>query len=115
MYPDFSSEPRNVRLGLYSNGFTPLSNATSLYSCWPVFLTPYNLSPEMCMTNPYIFLSCVIPGPRNPKCFIDVDLQSLTDDFKHLWFEGVLTYNISTKQIFFMNVLLMWTINNFPA
>ncbi|WMV46391.1 hypothetical protein MTR67_039776 [Solanum verrucosum] len=62
IYPDFASEPRNVRLGLCSDGFAPFSNIALLYSYWPVFLTSYNLPPEMCMTNPYIFLSCVIPG-----------------------------------------------------
>ncbi|WMV50045.1 hypothetical protein MTR67_043430 [Solanum verrucosum] len=61
VYPDFASEPRNVRLGLCADGFTPFSNVASPYSCWPVFLTLYNLPPEMCMTSPYIFLSCVIP------------------------------------------------------
>jgi len=107
VYPDFASEPRNVRLGLCSDGFTPFSNNASPYSCWPVFLTPYNLPPEMCMTSPYIFLSCVIPGPRNPKSLIDVYLQPLIDELKQLWFEGVLTYDISTKQNFTMHASLM--------
>jgi len=115
VYPDFASEPRNVRLGLCSDGFTPFSNNASPYSCWPVFLTPYNLPPEMCMTSPYIFLSCVIPSPRNPKSLIDVYLQPLIDELKQLWFEGVLTYDISTKQNFIMRASLMWTINDFPA
>ncbi|WMV51044.1 hypothetical protein MTR67_044429 [Solanum verrucosum] len=109
------SEPRNVRLGLCSNGFTPFSNNASPHSCWPVFLTPYNLPPEMCMTSPYIFLSCVIPGPRNPTSLIDIYLQPLIDELKQLWFEGVLTYDISTKQNFVMRASLMWTINDFPA
>ena len=69
----------------------------------------------MCMTSPYIFLSCVIPGPRNPKSLIDVYLQPLIDELKQLWFEGVLTYDISTKQNFVMRASLMWTINDFPA
>ncbi|WMV08697.1 hypothetical protein MTR67_002082 [Solanum verrucosum] len=109
------SEPRNVRLGLCSDGFTPFSNNASPYSCWPVFLTPYNLPPEMCMTSPYVFLSCVIPGPRNPKSLIDVYLQPLIDELKQLWFEGVLTYDISNKQNLIMRASLMWTINDFPA
>ncbi|WMV29453.1 hypothetical protein MTR67_022838 [Solanum verrucosum] len=115
VYPDFASEPRNVRLGLCLDGFTPFSNNASPYSCWPVFLTPYDLPSEMCMISPYIFLSCVIPGPRNPKSLIDVYLQPLIDELKQLWFEGVLTYDISTKQNFIMRASLMWTINDFPA
>ncbi|WMV24332.1 hypothetical protein MTR67_017717 [Solanum verrucosum] len=115
VYPDFASEPRNVRLGLCLDGFTPFSNNASPYSCWPVFLTLYNLPPEMCMTSPYIFLSCVIPGPLNPKSLIDVYLQPLIDELKQLWFEGVLTYDISNKQNFIMRASLMWTINDFLA
>ena len=33
VYLDFYSEPRNVRLGLCSDGFTPFSNLASPYSC----------------------------------------------------------------------------------
>jgi len=33
VYPDFASEPRNVRLGLCSDGFTSFSNNASPYSC----------------------------------------------------------------------------------
>ena len=37
----------------------------------------------MCMTKPYMFLSCVIPGPFNPMVGIDVYLQPLIDDMKN--------------------------------
>ncbi|GAU21689.1 hypothetical protein TSUD_242610 [Trifolium subterraneum] len=58
MHPDFAEDPRNVRLGLCSDGFTPYIQAsTTPYSCWPVIVTPYNLPPDMCMTKPYMFLS----------------------------------------------------------
>jgi len=73
VYPEFAVEPRNVRLGLCYDGFTPYIQAsTSPYSCWPVFVTPYNLLLEMCMTKPYMFLSCLVPGPANPTKKIDV-------------------------------------------
>ena len=85
-HPDFAAEPRNVRLGLCSDGFAPYVQASgSAYSCWPVIVTPYNLPPEMCMTKPYMFLTCVIPGPHSPKAGIDVYLQPLIDDLKRLW------------------------------
>jgi len=68
VYPKFAAEPCDVRLGLCSDGFTPYIQAsTSSYSCCPIFVTPYNLPPEMCMTKSYMFLSCLIPGPTNPK------------------------------------------------
>lgn len=66
VYPNFAREPRNVRLGLCSYGFTPYIQASSSpYSCWPIIVTPYNLPPEMCMTKPYLFLTCLIPGPNS--------------------------------------------------
>lgn len=114
-YLDFASEPRNIRLGLCVDGFTPFSVSATPYSCWPIFLTPYNLSPELCLTSPYIFLNCIILGPRNPKSLTDVYLQPLIDELKQLWYDGVETYDISTKQNFNLCASIMWTINDFPA
>ncbi|XP_059285604.1 uncharacterized protein LOC132039075 [Lycium ferocissimum] len=114
-YPNLASEPRNIHLGLCADGFTPYSVSAAPYSCWPIFLTPYNLLPEMCMTSPYIFLNCVILGPRTPKVLIDVYLQPLIDELKQLWCECVVTYDVSTKSNFNMHASLMWTINDFPA
>jgi hypothetical protein len=116
VYPDFALESRNVRLGLCSDGFTPYTQASSSpYSCWPIIVTPYNLPPEMCMTKPYMFLTCLVPEPSNPKAKIDVYLQPLIDDLQRLWKDGILTYDISSKENFVMRVYLMWTINDFPA
>lgn len=116
VYPDFARDPRNVRLGLCSDGFTPyIQGSGSPYSCWPIIVTPYNLPPEMCMTKPYMFLSCIVPGKDNPKGKIDVYLQPLIDDLKHLWSDGVWTFDVSKKQNFLMRACLMWTINDFPA
>ena len=63
----------------------------------------------MCMTSPYIFLT------RISKILIDVYLQPLIDDLKQLWFEGVMTYDISTKKNFVIHASSMWTINGSPA
>jgi hypothetical protein len=49
------------------------------------------------MSTPYLFLTMIIPGPRNPKSKIDVYLQPMIDELKLLWEEGALTYDISTK------------------
>jgi len=85
VYPDFAADPRNVRLGLFSDGFTSYIQAsTKPYSCWPIIVTPYNLPLEMCMTKSYMFFVCVVPGPYNPKAAIDVFLEPLIDDLKRL-------------------------------
>lgn len=46
---------------------------------------------------------------------IDVYLQPLIDDLKLLWNSGVMTYEVSLKQNFFMKACLLWTISDFPA
>ena len=68
---------------------------------------PYNLLPEMCMKDPYLFLIYIILGPDNHKAKIDVYLQSLIDELKELWHLGVLTYDISTKHNFLLKETLM--------
>ncbi|XP_028790871.1 uncharacterized protein LOC114746759 [Neltuma alba] len=114
-YPNFAYDPRNVRLGLCADGFTPFGQSGRQYSCWPVIITPYNLPPEVCMTREYMFLTLIIPGPNNPKGKIDVYLQPLIDELKLLWDEGVPTYDASLRQNFCMHAALLWTINDFPA
>jgi len=66
------------------------------------------------MTKPYMFLMCVVLDPFNPTVGIDVYLQPLIDNLKKLW-RDVLTYDVSRKQNFMIRVILIWTINDFPA
>ncbi|XP_019246481.1 PREDICTED: uncharacterized protein LOC109226136 [Nicotiana attenuata] len=89
VFPEFASEPRNIRLGLCTDGFTPLLSLL------------HHIHVGQC--------------PRNPKSLIDVYLQPLIDELQLLWHQGVETYYISTKQNFRLHAALMWTINNFPA
>ena len=79
----FANETRNVRLGLCKDGFNPFG-PTKVYSCWLVFLTPYNLPPWMCMKDPYIYLSQIIPRSKSPRKNIDVYLRPLVDELKQL-------------------------------
>ncbi|KAL0444178.1 UNVERIFIED_CONTAM: hypothetical protein Slati_2140500 [Sesamum latifolium] len=81
---DFAAEPRNVRLGLCTDGFAPHRQCGRTYSCWPVILTLYNLPLGMCMSSEYIFLTMVIPGPSNPKCLIDIYLEPLIEELQYL-------------------------------
>ncbi|XP_049388507.1 uncharacterized protein LOC125852871 [Solanum stenotomum] len=114
-HPSFSEESRNVRLGLSTDEFQPFGQTGKQYSSWPVIVTPYNLPPWMCMKDPYLFLSVIVPGPKNPKQQLDVFLQPLIAELKNLWNIGVNTYDISKKQNFKMRAALMWTISDFPS
>ena len=103
-----------MRLDLCADGLNCYNLSSRSYSIWLVVVTPYNLPPEMCMTTSFMFLTCVIPRPKNPKNKIDVYLQPLVDELKELWDVGVETYDISTGRTFQMKATLMWTINDFP-
>lgn len=60
-------------------------------------------------------LTLLIPGPKQPENDIDVYLEPLVDDLKELWDNGVETYDAFSKSTFSLRVILMWTVNDFPA
>ena len=102
IHPSLAAESRNVRLGLCTDGFQPFGQTGQQYSSWPVIVTPYNLPPWMCMKDECMFLSIIVSGPRNPKEKLDVFLQPLIAELKHLWEVSVQTYDVSSKQNFQM-------------
>jgi hypothetical protein len=53
--------------GLSMDGFQSYSSDSTTYSCWPVFVMPYNLPPNKYLKDGIIFLSLVIPGPKESK------------------------------------------------
>ncbi|XP_056864031.1 uncharacterized protein LOC130511177 [Raphanus sativus] len=115
VYPDFAENIRNVYLGLCTDGFSPFGMSGRQYSLWPVILTPYNLPPDICMEQEFLFLTILIPGPKHPKRSLDVFLQPLIQELKELSSEGVRTYDCSTKTNFTMRAVLLWMISDFPA
>ena len=67
------------------------------------------------MKEEYMFLTVIVPGPKNPKNKLDVFLQPLIAKLKELWEVGVETYDVSKKRNFQLRVALMWKISDFPA
>lgn len=114
-FPSFASQPHNVRLGLCTDGFSPFGRSGKQYSCWPVIVTPYNLPPWLCMKKPFMLLSLIIPGSKSPKGNLDMFLQPVIDELKHLWHMGMRTYDVSKKQNFNLKVTLCVTISDFPV
>ncbi|KAA0041519.1 transposase [Cucumis melo var. makuwa] len=49
LWPDFGFQPRNLRLGLSTDGINPYGDLSTKYSCWPVIATIYNLPPWLCV------------------------------------------------------------------
>jgi len=113
-YPNFASDPRNVRLGLASNGFNPFCVMSTTYSTWPVLLIPYNLPLWLCMKQSSIVLSMIIPGEKALGMDIDVYLQPLIQELIQLW-NGVDAYDTYTKTSFKLRAVLHSTIHDFPA
>ncbi|CAA7041321.1 unnamed protein product [Microthlaspi erraticum] len=114
-YPAFAAEPRNMRLGLSTDGFNPFSMKNTRYSSWPVLLVNYNMAPDLCMKKENIMLTLLIPGPHQPSNSIDVYLEPLIEDLHHFWSKGELTYDAFSKTTFTLKAMLLWTISDFPA
>ena len=114
-HPLFAQKSCNIQLDLCMDGFTLFDHAVAPYSCWLVFVTPYNLPPRMCMKKCAIFLVLVILGLWHPDRSIDVYLWPLIDELKFLWFDGIRIFDVSKKQNFIMKAVLIWTISNFST
>ena len=72
IHPDFAVESRNVRLWLCTDGFQPFGQSGQQYLSWPMILMVYNLPPWLCMKETSMFLTMLVPGPRNPKHKLEV-------------------------------------------
>ncbi|XP_006599934.1 uncharacterized protein [Glycine max] len=97
LYLDFGAEPRNLRLGLATDGMNPFGTLSTNHSSWPVLLFIYNLPPWLCMKRKYVMLSLMIVGPRQPGNDIDAYLRPLIDNLRKLWEERV--DNTSFRQL----------------
>ena len=114
MWRDFAKDPRNIRLAIATDGFSPNNMFGRKYSCWPVIIQPLNPPPSMCMKSEFSMLSVLIPGPKSPSSNIDVFLQPLVDELKILW-SGVEAWDAYKNEKFQLKAMLMWGIHDFPA
>ena len=69
----------------------------------------------MCMKKQYMFLTVIVPSPKNPKHRIDMYLQPLIHELKLLWEDGIQTHDVSKRENFQLHAALMYTVNDFPA
>ncbi|KAL4018173.1 hypothetical protein IC575_021763 [Cucumis melo] len=67
------------------------------------------------MKRKFMMLSMLISGPRQPGDDIGTYLAPLIEDLKLLWESGVECYDANQEEIFNLRVVLLWTINDFPA
>jgi hypothetical protein len=82
--PEFTQDARNVCIGLATDSFTPFGDNATSYSCWPIFVVPYNFPPSLYMKYEFMFLCLVVPGPNHPRLNINMMLKPLIDKLKEL-------------------------------
>ncbi|XP_048491540.1 uncharacterized protein LOC125492850 [Beta vulgaris subsp. vulgaris] len=85
LHKTFGAEDINLRLGLCTDGMNPFDNLSSQHR------------------------------PKQPGNDIDVYLQPLVDDLRKMWDEGVYVYDAHADEVFTLRVMLLYTLNDFPA
>jgi hypothetical protein len=109
--PEFARDKRSVHLDLSTGDFQLHNIDSHPNSCWLVFMMPYNLPPDKCLKEGFIFLALVIPSPKEPKKEMNIFLQLLFEELKNLW-SGVDTYDSHLKYRFNLRVAHLWSIHD---
>jgi hypothetical protein len=81
---NFASDARNACIRLTTDDFDPFGTNSTPYSCWHVFVFPYNLPPSLCMKYEVMFLCLIVPNLDHPGPCLNVMLKSLVEGFKQL-------------------------------
>jgi hypothetical protein len=117
---EFARDPMSVLHGLSTDDFQPHSEASSPYSCWPVFVMPYNLPPNKCLKQGFIFLVFVIPCPNESRKQMNIFLCLLMEEMKKLW-QGVDAYGSHLKcdstyvLLIYGQSMIIWHMTNLPV
>ena len=109
LYLEFGKKPRNLRLGLASDGMNLYSSLSTKHSLWSVLLVIYNLPPWLCMKRKYMMLSIMISGLRQPRNDIDVYLSPLIEDLTKLWDKGIVVFDEYRNETFKLHAMLFCT------
>lgn len=70
-------------------------------------------SPLLYTKEEYMFLTIIVPRPKNLKDMLDMYLQPFIVEMKHLCETGVKIYDAWMKNNFQMHVVLIYTISDF--
>jgi hypothetical protein len=119
IFENFADDPRNLRLGMATDGINPFSEKRSVHSTWPVLLLNYNVPPWMTTKKYFVMLSLLIPGPKSVRGEnFDVYIALLVEEFLQLWFEGVLMRDAASwngRASIILRAMVIWTIHDLPA
>jgi hypothetical protein len=117
-WPEFGREPRNLRLGLATDGINPYGRQSASWSTWPLVLINYNLPPWLLMKTSHLMVVLLVPGPKKPES-LDPYLKIVIDELLVLWSAGIEVYDASkelrAEQRFTLRAILMWTTSDWPG
>jgi hypothetical protein len=82
---EFARDLGSIRFGLPMDDFQPYIFDSTAYSCWTIFVMPYNLTPNKCLKEGFIFLALLILGRKELKKQMNLFLRSLMEELKELW------------------------------
>ena len=107
----FFQDPRDVALGLSTDGFAPFKHRTT--TCWPLILFNYNLPPEDRFHVSNIISLGVIPGPKKP---IDMDsfLWPLVGEMLQLA-AGLTAFDALSRSAFVLRAYIILVFGDIPA
>lgn len=107
----YFSDPRDIALGLATDGFGPFKHRKS--TAWPLILFNYNLGPEVRIHHESNIPVGVVPGPKKP---VDIDsfLWPLVCELNQLQL-GVRAYDGLEKQLFLLRAFLIIGAGDIPA
>ncbi|PPR00971.1 hypothetical protein CVT24_000267 [Panaeolus cyanescens] len=105
------SDPRDIALGLSTDGFGPFKHRK--HTCWPIILFNYNIPPEERMHKQFIINVGTIPGPKKPKDW-DSFCFPLVQELLKLEL-GVKAFDPISRKSFDLHAYLLLAFGNMPT
>ncbi|PIL29487.1 hypothetical protein GSI_08429 [Ganoderma sinense ZZ0214-1] len=107
----FFEDPRDIALGLSTDGFAPFKRRTK--TAWPLIVFNYNLPSDLRFKLKYVLGLGVIPGPKKPHD-LDSFLWPFTQELLRLAI-GVHAYDARSKDFFALRAFLILVFGDIPA
>jgi Transposase family tnp2 len=107
----YFSDPRDIALGLSTDGFSPFRRRKR--TAWPLIIFNYNLPPELRFSKEYMMCLGVIPGPKKPKD-IDSFLRPAVEELLKLAC-GVRAFDVLLGTLFALHAFLIIIFGDIPA
>jgi len=108
---EYFSDPRDVALGLSTDGFCPFKRHQA--TAWPLILFDYNLAPEIRFHAGNRIDLGTIPGPNKPKDFDSFQWPAF-EEFIRLQ-HGVRAFDVLADEFFLLRGYLLLIFGDIPA